>query len=243
MLGPPRNGQPISFARPGLLTGPFSNALQEDIGMTRYCTPACLIAAALTLGLVGSDFCYGQEAAKPKQRRKAVVVVNVGRLYKESQQFKAEMEKMKAEVAKTEESVRRQRDEITSQREEMEKLPATSDQRLKKGEHLSKAEATMATSIGSRKKAFLKREAAIYLDLYKRIEAEIGAYVKENKVDLVIRTSDETLDTSKPDSVLQHINRPVIFASADTDITSIIAERIASHKDLPEEGDESGDGQ
>jgi Skp family chaperone for outer membrane proteins len=223
--------------------GPFSNALQEDFGMTRYHTPVVLIAVALTLGLVGSDFCHAQETVKPKQRRKAVVVVNVGRLFKESQQFKTAMEKMKAEVAKTEEAVKRQREEITSQRGEIDKLPAASDERLKKEENLSKAEAVMAASVGSRKKAFLKQEATIYLDLYKQIEAAIAAYVKENKVDLVVRTSDEKLDLSKPDSVLQYINRPVIFAAADADITSIIAERIAKHKDSSEDDGESGHGE
>jgi Skp family chaperone for outer membrane proteins len=228
----------------GTLTGPFSNALQEDIGMTRYHAPVVLIAAALTLGLVGPSFCHGQqtwqkeETAKPKHRRQTVVVLNVTRLYKESKQFKTEMEKMKADVAKTEENVRRQHDEIRSQREEMETLPATSDERLQKEEHLSKAEAAMAVSVSSRKKTLLKREAAIYLDFYTRVEAAIEAYVKENKIDLVIRTSDETLDVGKPDSVLQHINRPVIWASADADITSIIAERMADHKDLPQEDDE-----
>jgi Skp family chaperone for outer membrane proteins len=221
--------------------GPFSNALQEDFGMTRYHTPVVLIAVALTLGLIGSNVCNGQGAAKSKQRRKAVVVVNIGRLLKESQQLKTAMEKMKAEVAKTEKAVKRQRAEITSQREEIDKLPAASDERLKKEEQLSKAEAVMAASVGSRKKALLRQEATVYLDLYKQIEAAIAAYVEENKVDLVVRTTDEKLDINKPDSVLQYINRPVLFAAADADITSIIAERIAKHKDSSEEDDESDD--
>jgi Skp family chaperone for outer membrane proteins len=210
--------------------------------VTRHCFAIVLITTALALGLTEPRPCFGKDTEKPKHGPRSVVVLNVSRLFKESKQFTTAMEKMKAEVVKAEENVKKQHDKLKSQREEMEKLPIASDERMKQEEQISKVEAALAASVSFQKGVFLRQEAGIYLSFYRRIDAEVEAYANKNNIDLVLRTNDQTaLDASKPDSVLQYINRPVVWSSADADITSIIAERIASHGDSLEGDGKSGE--
>jgi Skp family chaperone for outer membrane proteins len=206
--------------------------------MIRYRFATILIASALATGLAQHNPCLGKEATTSRHAPTVVVVLNVGKLFTESKQFTAELAKMKAEVTKAEENVKKQRDKLKTQREEMEKLPVTSEERSKQEEQLSKVEAALAASVTFQKGAFLRQEAAIYANFYQRVQNEVEGYAKEAKIDLVLRTKDQTFDASKPDSILQHINRDVVWTSADADITAVIAERLANHKDLPHDDDD-----
>jgi Skp family chaperone for outer membrane proteins len=194
-----------------------------------------LIAAALTIGLLASNPGSTEETTKPKHAHGSVVVLDITRLFKDSKQFKTQMESMKADVHKAEENFKNERDKIKTKREELEKLPAGSEDYLKQEEYLSKVEAAMTASVSLQKTTFLRREAAIYMNFYKRIEAEVEAYAKENGIDIVLRMQNDTADASKPESILQHLNRDIVWASPDADISTAISERLDRHKDSPEE--------
>jgi Skp family chaperone for outer membrane proteins len=196
---------------------------------------AAVVLAATTLAIarLASIPCFADEPAKPQKARQTVAVLDLSSIFKESKQFKDDMEKMKADVTKAEENVKKERDKIKAERDAMEKLPAGSEDYAKKEEYLSKVEAALAASLNLQKGTFLKREAALYLNFYKRIEAEVDAYAKEKGIDIVLRTNNDPVDANKPDSVLTHINRPIVWTSPDLDITSIIAERLEKHKDSP----------
>jgi Skp family chaperone for outer membrane proteins len=163
-----------------------------------------------------------------------VAVIDLNRIFKESKSFREEMEKMKADVVKAEENFKKEREKIKSQREELEKLPAGSDDRAEKEEYQSKLEAALAASINVQKAKFLRQEAALYLKTYQRIETEVAAYAKENGIDVVVRLQTD-LDANKPDSVLQRVNRTVVWASPEADITSSIIERFDKAKESPKE--------
>jgi Skp family chaperone for outer membrane proteins len=196
--------------------------------MTRHRVAACLIGSALILGLAGSmglNPCSSEEPAKPKQARGAVAVMDVNHIFKNSKSFTEEIEAMKADVTKASEDVKKEQEKIKSQLEEMGKLAAGSDERTEKEDYLSKLQAALTASVNVQKQKFIRREAALYLKTYQRIETEAAAYAKENGIDLVVRLQTE-LDANKPESVLQHINKPIIWASPEADITSIISERI-----------------
>jgi Skp family chaperone for outer membrane proteins len=203
--------------------------------MTRHRFSVVLIGSVVFVGLVGLKLFSAEEAAKPKKAQAAVVVINVNRIFKESKTFTKEVEELKKEVKEAEEQVKKERDSIKSQTEDLEKFTAGSDERNEKEEYLSKLQAALAASIGLQKSKFLRRESAIYLETYQRVEAELAAYAKENGIDIVLRLQDDPLDASKPDNVLSRINRQVVWASSDVDITSIIAERLDKSKESPKE--------
>jgi Skp family chaperone for outer membrane proteins len=208
--------------------------------MTRHFVAAGFVAAVLVIGLIGggerSD-CSAKESKAARRAPGAVVVLDVTRFFKDSKQFNAEMNRMKDDVKKAEDRVKRNREKLKSQREEMEKLPAGSEERMQQEENQSKLEAALTASISFQKTTFLAREARIYLDVYKRLETEVAAYAKANGIDTVIRVADQPPNDNDPQNVLQRINRPVVWYSPATDITSIIEERLESHK--PESGEDS----
>jgi Skp family chaperone for outer membrane proteins len=203
--------------------------------VTRHTTSLALIAAAFSLALVGPNLCSAEDAAKPTTRKGTVAVLDITAIFKESKRFNAEMTKMKDDVAKATENVKKEQDKIKAQTEELEKLPSGSEERLKQEEYIAKVQAALAASVNLQKQTFLRREAAVYYDIYKRIDAEVETYAKENGIEVVIRTAKQTVDSSKPDSVLSYVNKPVVWTSPEADITAAIAERLEKHDDSPVE--------
>ena len=210
-----------------------------------------LMDTALLIGLAGwsgAARCIAEEAAKEASPAKpaptAVAVMDVSRVFKDSKRFTAEMEEMKADVKKAEERFNRERDEIKSAREQEENLVAGSEKRIKEEDRLDKLDAALAASAGILKKTFTRREADIYNRTYDRIEAEVAAYAKENRIGVVIRVNSEPMDLSNPENIRQRVTKPVVWFSPKTDITSIISERLdraidASGKNASKEEDDT----
>jgi Skp family chaperone for outer membrane proteins len=197
-----------------------------------------LVGAALILGVAASAE-HGAWAAKESQNPPrvpiAVAVLDVNRFFKELKPFKTGLEKLKADVKKAEEKVKSDRDKLKSQREEIEKLSAGSDDRTKQEDEQNKLEAALDASISLQKKTFLSREADLFRVFYQRLEDEVAAYAKAHGIGVVVRITNEPLDSRKADSVLTYINRPVVWFSPEADITTIICDRIENRKDAPDE--------
>ena len=167
--------------------------------MTRSYVAIGLVGVALIIAGTGGGergLCSAKETKTARRTPGIVAVLDVARLFKDSKQFKAEMEKMKGDVTKAETKVKAEREKLKSQREELEKLPAGSDERMKQEEEQNKLEAALEASVALQKKTFITREARVYLDSYKRMEAEVAAYAKQQGIDTVIRVAEQTADIS-----------------------------------------------
>jgi Skp family chaperone for outer membrane proteins len=79
-----------------------------------------------------------------------------------------------------------------------------------------------------------KREAAIYLDLYRQLEEEVRKYAKAKGIKLVIRQQDTSLDENQPlQQVLTSITRGIIYEDGldiTDDILKALDARMASDK-------------
>ena len=63
-----------------------------------------------------------------------------------------------------------------------------------------------------------------------RIEEVVRAYAAENCLSLVLRFGRDPVDQSNPDSVLKHLNRPVVYYDGTCDITDAVIKRIKENE-------------
>ncbi len=206
--------------------------------MTQHRIAIGLIGSTLVIGMTGSSILShraAEGAVDGISPRITVAVLDVGNVLKECKHFKAAMEKMQTEVKEAETRVKNEREKIKSQLEEAQKLPAGSDERLQTEDKLNKIEAAIEATVSVQKKTFLREEANVYYETYRKMSNEVEAYAKANGTEIVIRVNNAPVDISKADSVLAHINRPVLWSAPGTDITSIIIERLNKNGDPSEE--------
>ena len=172
-----------------------------------------MIGTALILGWVGSSglsLFSAEETAKPTHPRGSVAVLDINRIYKESKYFKDEMEKIHAEVAKATEKVKKGTGERQSPNvKKWKNFPPVRKTALRR-KIIREDQAALTASVNIQKGKFVRQEAAIYLKTYQKINTEVDAYAKENGIDVVLRLQDD-LDANKPESILSHINRNVVW--------------------------------
>jgi hypothetical protein len=76
-----------------------------------------------------------------------------------------------------------------------------------------------------RQKDFMEREAKVYFNVYREVEAAVADFSARNRIGLVLRYSAEDMDPTKRDSIMQGINRIVIYQNR-LNITDIILDTL-----------------
>lgn len=140
-----------------------------------------------------------------------VVVIDIGYIFRNFQRFKTQMEAIKQEYDQFETHVRQQRDLMTKKAEQLKALPAGSPEYAALEEQLADFQTKMRLEISRKQKERMEQEAKIYYNAYKEIEMRVNQFADQYRIDLVLRFSSDEMDVSKPESILQGINRNVIF--------------------------------
>lgn len=179
-----------------------------------------VLAAVFMLGVSHSIvFAQGQPAPTAGPR---LALLDVSRIFKNHQRFKSMMEDMKADVERAEAQVKAERDTIGKMAETLQDLRKGSPDYKQMEEDLAKRQADMAVRVNLQKNEFLQREAKIYNAVYQEIWQATDYFCKQHQIDMVLRFNGEEVDVDRPDSVLTHINKPVVWYDRGLDITDAI---------------------
>ena len=152
-------------------------------------------------------------AAGPNAERRAVAVLDFGRVLREAKRLNAGVAALKADAAKTDERLKRERLKLQAQRAEAKRLPADSQERSQRESELDKIEAALGATIAFQRKTIQKQEADLYYRTYREAIAEVEAYAKLSGIEVVLRISSDTTDAGKLESVLGRFNRPVVWSA------------------------------
>jgi len=197
---------------------------------------AATAAAALSAILLGADARaqVGPAAAPPAAAPRAsgngsTVLLNVGWLFENHPALKQMKTEMKGDVERADEQVKAKREEIKRLVEQLEVHRGKPEFKVME-EQIAKAQTDLNLQIALQRKEFMLREAKMYYDTYREIQDEVNYYCQQNGVSLVLRFSANQVDTQVPESVLEFINRPVVWYAGDRDITGIVLDSIVKRR-------------
>ena len=184
--------------------------------MKKSVLQATFVASVLCIGVVLLQAQVRQPQAPSTAPRAAgggtnVVVIDIGYIFRNFQRFKTQMDDIKREYDQFETYVRQQRDLLTKDTEKLKSLPAGSPEYGALEEQIADFQTKMRLEIGRKQKERMEREAKIYYNAYKEIEMRVSQFADQYGIDLVVRFSNDEMDTSKPESILAGINRTVVF--------------------------------
>jgi hypothetical protein len=74
-------------------------------------------------------------------------------------------------------------------------------------------------------KEFMEREARAYFTAYKEVEAAVQEFAVRNRINLVLRYSGEDMDPTKRESIMQGINRFVVYQDR-LNITEMVLDMV-----------------
>jgi Skp family chaperone for outer membrane proteins len=166
-----------------------------------------LLGAALAAGL----FVGGAWTAPAAAQGTSVVVIDVSYIFKNHIRFKEAQDGMKKEVEQYEETIRLERDNITKMAEQLKSYQPDSIDYKKLEEAIAEKTSKLQLDTARTRKDFLTREAKLYYDTYQEVSNHVASFARQNNISLVLRFSSDPIEPDDRNSVLQGINRAVVY--------------------------------
>lgn len=160
-----------------------------------------------------------------------VAVIDINFIFKNHERFKQTMDGIKQEIETFEAYLREERNKVTTKTEQLQNLPAGSPQYKQLEEQIATMHTSLGLETGRKRKEILEREAKVYYNSYQEIEEAVAQFADQYGIGLVMRFNSEPMDATKRESVLQGINRAVVFQRS-LNITTAIIEKL-NHQTPP----------
>jgi Skp family chaperone for outer membrane proteins len=181
---------------------------------------ACGLAVCLA-----ASFCFAQGAAPRRPSGTNVAVIDVAQVFENHTRFKKRMEDIKSDIEKFEATVRQEQKRLTTLRDELQTLKPGTDRFKQIEKQLADATADVQVTMQLKRKEFLEEEAKVYYNAYQEVLAAVAQFAERNGIGLVLRFNGTEMDPTKRESVLQGVNRAVVF-QRNLNITDYIIEAL-----------------
>ena len=159
--------------------------------------------------------------APPAPVGTSVVVIDVAFIFKNHIRFNARMQELKKEIEGFEGQVKAETTALQQRAEQLKSYAANSPEYRKLEGELAQAQADIQVKMGHKKREFLEREARVYYDVYKEIESTVQVFCQQYRIGLVLRFNGEDMKADDRASVLNGVNKAVVFQQ-NLDITEHI---------------------
>lgn len=180
------------------------------------------ISAALMLVLGFTVLSRSSFAAEPP----TIALVNLDRIYKTYKPLLARLEPLKAEAKELEQNVQVRQAELETVGAQLRRAqPGSPDfQRLQM--QALKLQNELQQYVNTERQNMQKKEAALYIQFYREVDAQISKYSKAHRIKLVLRQQDASLeDDQPPQEILKVLNRTVLYEEG-LDITDEIMKAL-----------------
>ncbi len=200
--------------------------MQGVLAVKTTLCPAALAAALLACGLAASPS-FGQTSGT------SVAVIDVPYIFKNHLRFQQQIEDIKKDIDAYKEVVTQQQTQLRTETEKLNQFkPGTPDYKTVE-ENIARMRVNFQLESAKRQKEFMEQEAKIYFNVYKEIEAAVADFAVRNRIGLVLRYSAEEMDPAKRESIMQGINRMVIYQNR-LNITDLILDTL--NRGTPSQG-------
>lgn len=171
-------------------------------------------------------------AAAPAPAGTSVAVIDIAFIFKNHVRFNGQMNDMKRDIEGFDASIRGEQQAFAQKREKLVAFTPSSDQYKKAEEELAHIKSDLDIKVAVKRREFLEQEAKIYFNVYKEIEEQVAVFAQQNRIGLVLRYSGDEMKPDDRASVLQGVNRPVVYQDR-LDVTQHILARLNAGATMP----------
>lgn len=190
--------------------------------------------AACLVSLCPLASAWGQQAPPAATRPAApaataagtnVAVIDIALIFKHHDRFNAAMGDIKKDIEQFEAYVRDEQRKLKTRVEELQEFTATSPEYKTKEGELARTQSELQVQIGLKRKDFLEQEARVYYRVYQEIEQSVAVFAQRYRIGLVLRFNSDKMEENDRASVLQGVNKAVVYNNG-LEITKPIIEDL-----------------
>lgn len=155
-----------------------------------------------------------------------IAVIDIAAIYKAHSRFSQMMNEIKADMEAADGAVKKERDTLKGMVDSMEQFRSGTPDYKRLEEEIARRQADLATRVQLQKKEFLLREARVHYTVYQEVMQEVDYFAASHGISMVFRFNSEPIDVERPEDVLRHINRPIVWVPQGCNITPYVLERL-----------------
>jgi len=193
---------------------------------TFFLTAQLVLGVTLACLAVPSASAQAPPIAAPRPSTgTAVAVVDISHIFKNHVRFKQQMEEMKGQVKAFEEHLRQRQKNLTDLQQKLSEYRPGTPEYKQVEEDGARLQSEVQVEAQLKRKEFLEREARVYFNVYNEVVNEISYFAERHGIALVLRFNMDQIDPEDRRSVLEGVNRAIVFQK-NLNITYDILERI-----------------
>lgn len=198
--------------------------------MKRFLRSATIVAVLSTVAATTSLVMAQGTPAAPSGG--AVAVIDIAVIFKKHPRFTQMMEDMKKDVEAAENSLKAERDKINGMIGQLQGFKPSSNEYKTLEEQITAGQAGLKVRMQQEKREFFEREAQIYFSVYNEVNKFIAYFAQRHNISLVLRHDSSEVKADNRQSVLQYVNRAVVYQSR-IDITDDVLAML--HAQYPQQ--------
>lgn len=198
--------------------------------LARFSTTAAL-ASLLATSVASAQTTPAGTAPRPaspvatRSAGTTTAVIDISQVFEKHERFQADMQSLKKQVEEFEGFLRGEQQKMQGMRTELEAYAPGSAQFKAGEEKMAKFQADLNVKMGVQRREFLEKEARVYFDTYNEVYQKISEFCDKNGIQLVLRFNNEEMKPEDRGSVLQGVNRAVVF-QRNLNITKFIIDEV-----------------
>jgi Skp family chaperone for outer membrane proteins len=160
------------------------------------------------------------------QEKLPIGLVNVDRILKSHKPLLVKVNPLKAEAKELEAAIQVRQAELETVAGQFRRAqPGSPEQQRLQGQ-IGKLQTDMQQFVVGERTQLQKKEMAVYLEFFRRLDAEISKYAKQHGLKLVLRQSETSLEDNQPlPDVMKALNRTILYEE-NLDITDEILKAL-----------------
>jgi len=170
--------------------------------------------------------------AAPAQAGTSVAVIDIAYIFKNHVRFNGQMNDMKRDIEAFDAQMREESQKLAKKQEQMQSFAPTSAEFKRADEELAHLKSDFQIRVQAKKREFLELEAKVYYGIYREVEESVAVFAQRNGIGLVLRYTGDEMKADDRASVLQGVNKPVVYQDR-LDITQHILNQLNAGATMP----------
>lgn len=156
------------------------------------------------------------------QATTTIAVIDIAKIFKGHNRFNQMMADIKKDIEEFDGIVKAETARLKSMGEQLQSYKTGSLEYKTKEEEIARLSSDLQVKVGLKKKELLEQEARVYYNVYRELETTVGRFAHANKITMVLRFNSEEMKEEDRNSVLQGVNRAVVYYHPNLDVTNFV---------------------
>lgn len=161
-------------------------------------------------------------AAAPQQATTQIVVIDIAKIFKGHHRFNQMMADIKKDIEDFDAYVKNETNKLKGMGEALQSYRAGSLEYKQKEEEAARLTSDLQVKVGLKKKELLESEARVYFTVYRQLEQKVAVFAQRNRITMVLRFNSDEMKEDDRNSVLQGVNRAVVYYHPNLDVTNLV---------------------